>query len=285
MCRAADNTLYVTSGVARKVYKITPTAQVSDLATFPPASNIIGVKAGANGTVYVAVYFENRIAKIDKNGVVKTVPVSIALNKPFDLAIGPDSTLYIADLGNNRVVKVTKNGIGSVLAGQTGVEGAADGKGRNARFVFVSNIRYAADNTLWVLDGDPDTHSFGKSLRKITLDGQVSTFYTVDKKAGWYTNFVDFAPAKRDKNFNPTIKENFFLITNNYNIAHGPLQSKISHLSFDKVETTIGPVHDIGYQDGPADQAKLVAPTGIAVTPVAIFVTDGNAAIRKIFRK
>ncbi|MFA6083264.1 hypothetical protein [Mucilaginibacter sp.] len=283
ICRDADNNLYATSAVAGKVYKITNTAMVSDLPTFPSASNIIGVKAGAKGTVYVAVYAENRVVKIDKNGLVTTIPVSIGLNKPSDVAIGPDSTLYITDQGNRRIVKVTKNGVASILAGKTGVEGAADGKGTNARFVYASNIRYAADNTLWVLDADPATHIFGRSLRKITLDGTVSTFYKVTK-LGIQTSFVDFAPAKRDKNFDPTSKENFFLITNNVTLQ-GVFQYKISHLSSEGIETTIMPFHEAGYQDGPADQAILSGPNGIAVTTFGIFLADGNSAIRKISRK
>jgi len=283
LCKAADNTLYATSAVAGKVYKITNTAVVSDLATFPWQSNLIGIKAGEQGTVYVAVYAENKIVKIDKNGKKTTVQVSIGLNKPSDVAIGPDSTLYITDQGNRRIVKVTKNGVASILAGKTGIAGDTDGKGGNARFVYASNIRYAADNTLWVLDADPKTLIFGKSLRKITLDGTVTTFYKITK-LGVQTGMIDFAPAKKDKNFEPASKENFFLITHNVT-NEGQFEYKISHLSSAKVETTIMPYREPGYQDGPADQAILSGPSGIAITSSGIFLADANSAIRKISRK
>jgi hypothetical protein len=283
LCKASDNTLYATSPGAKKVYKISNTAVVSDLATFADGSNLIGVKAGEQGTVYVAVWGENSIVKIDKNGHKTTVPVSIGLKHPYDVAIGPDSTLYIADTGNNRIVKVTKSGVATILAGKTGTEGDADGQGQNARFVLVSNIRFAADNTIWVLDADPTNHVSGKSLRKITLDGKVSTFYKV-AKVGAQTGIVDFAPSKKDKNFDPTMKENFFLITLNFPDL-GNTEYKISHLSAEKVETTIVPYNSGEYKDGPADEAVLAAPSGIAVAPTGIFLTDANSAIRKISRK
>jgi sugar lactone lactonase YvrE len=283
LCKAADNTLYATSSGAKKVYKISNTAVVTDLATFADGSNLIGVKAGEQGSVYAAVWGENSIVKIDKNGHKTKVQVSIGLKNPYDVAIGPDSTLYIADSGNDRIVKVTKNGIASVLAGKTSVEGTADGQGQNARFVLISNIRYASDNTIWVLDADPSTHVSGKSLRKITLDGNVTTFYKVTK-VGVQTGIVDFAPSKKDKNFDPTMKENFFLITLNFPDS-GNTEYKISHLSADKVETTIVPYNTGEYKDGSADQAVIVGANGIAVAPNGIFLTDGGSSIRKISRK
>ncbi|MBE9586621.1 hypothetical protein IM792_19385 [Mucilaginibacter sp. JRF] len=282
LCRSANGTLYASSAFANKIYKITTNAVVSDQAILPAGSNVIGVKAGESGTTYAALYAENRVVKIDRNGVITTVPVSLALKNPADVAIGPDSTLYICDAGNKRIVKVTPSGTATVLAGKTGVAGTADGKGANARFIFAINIRYASDNTLWVTDVDPVSHAPGKTLRKITLDGTVTTFFTVPS-SGVQTGIVDFAPAKRDKNFNVSSRVNFFVVTSNVP-SSGGLEHKISHLSFDGTETTIVPFNSGEYTDGPAGQAIFGAPQGIAVTPEAIFVTDGSK-IRKISKK
>ncbi|MBD1365096.1 hypothetical protein IDJ77_14840 [Mucilaginibacter sp. ZT4R22] len=283
LCKSADNTLYATSAATNKVYKISTTAVVSDLTTFPAGSNLIGVKAGAEGSVYVAVYNANQIVKVDRLGHKTPVPVSIGLNKPSDVAIGPDSTLYIADEGNNRIVKVTKSGVATILAGKTGIKGTADGKGGNARFVRITNIRFAADNNVYVLDADPLSNISGKSLRKITSDGTVSTFFKVTK-IGNQTSIIDFAPAKKDKNFDPVMKENFFLITTNFR-NDGVIEYKISHLSSGKIETTIVPYNHGEYKDGPADEAVLAAPSGIAIVYNGIYLTDANSAIRKVSRK
>jgi hypothetical protein len=280
LCSAANGMLYASSASNDKIYGITQAGVISTKAILPAGSNVLGLKAGENGTVYAALVLLNKIVKIDKNNRVTNIPVSIGLNHPFDLAIAPDSTLYIADLENRRIVKLTHNGTATILAGKTGVSGSADGTGANARFNNIMNIRYAADGNLWVTDNDSPTSNDGQKLRKITLNGTVTTFFRLTKTEPNAT-ISDFAVAKRDKSFNVTGPENFFLAKRMFN-SNGDLLTMVSHLSNTGVETAITP-YTQGYMDGPANQAKFYLATGITVKPYGIFVADQvNFAIRVI---
>lgn len=239
LCSAADGMLYASSPSNDKIYGITQAGVVSTKAILPAGSDVLGLKAGESGTVYAALVILNKIVKIDKNNHVTNIPVRIGLNHPFDLAIAPDSTLYIADLENRRIVKLTRNGTATILAGKTGVSGSADGNGANARFNNIMNIRYAADGNLWVTDNDSPTSNDGQKLRKITLNGTVTTFFRLTKTEP-NASISDFAVAKRDKNFNVTGPENFFLAKRMFN-SNGDLLTMVSHLSNTGVETDITP--------------------------------------------
>jgi hypothetical protein len=211
--------------------------------------------------------------------------VSIGLNQPNDLAIGPDSSLYIADSENRRIVKVTPGGTATVLAGKTGVAGSADGTGANARFNKILAIRYAADGTIWVLDTDNTNQydNFATKLRKITLNGTVTTFF---RPSDPDARIADFAPAKRDKNFNVTGPENFFIVKVKAIEDPLDLNTMISHVSNTGVETSLTSYSSTGYQDGSADQAQWGFVTGITVKPHGIYVADNyNAAVRVIRKK
>jgi hypothetical protein len=283
LCSAANGMLYASSPVNDNIYGITQAGVTSIKAILPAHSNVLGLKAGESGTVYGALVLTNNIVKIDKNNHVTNIPVSIGLNQPFDLAIGPDSTLYIADLGNRRIVKLTRNGTATILAGKTGVCGNADGNGANARFNNITNIRYAADNKLWVVDNNSPGSSFGQKLRKVTLDGTVTTFFRLSPTER-NVSISDFAVAKRDKEFNATGKENFFLEKKMFDSKAGQL-NMVSHLSNTGVETVISP-YSKGYMDGTGGQAQFFDVGGITVKPYGIFVADvTNFAIRVIKRK
>lgn len=284
LCSAADGMLYASSPVNDKIYGITQAGVTSTKAILPAHSNIVGLKAGENGTVYAALVIANSIIKVDKNNHVTNIPVTIGLNHPFDLAIGPDSTLYIADTDNHRIVKLTRNGTATVLAGKTGIYGNADGTCANARFNNITNIRYAADNTLWVIDNNSPRSSFGQKLRKVTLGGTVKTFYRL-RPNETNVSIGDFAVAKRDKDFNATGKENFFLEKNLFDSTAG-LLNMVSHLSDAGVETEISPYSPQGYMDGTGGQVRFSDAAGITVKPYGIFISDvTNFAVRVIKRK
>ncbi|NCD71131.1 NHL repeat-containing protein [Mucilaginibacter agri] len=287
ICSSSDGTLYFSVPYNNTIYQLTQTGKATLMATLPNdgtgTTDVFGIKAGESGTVYAAMINAGKIVKIDAKKHVSYPPVSIGLNHPYDVAIGPDSTLYIADTENRRIVKLTSNGTATILAGKTGVGGNADGIGANARFNKISSIRYAADGNIWVVDANvTDDFPFvnGSKLRKITPNGTVTTFF---KLSDPNASIVDFAPAKRDKKFNVTAPENFFLIK----LLRNPddqfdLQTMISHVSNTGVETAIVPYGN-GNTDGPAEQASFNYASGITVKPNGIFIADyGNSAVRVI---
>jgi hypothetical protein len=286
ICSATDGTLYVTApNTDGIIYKISADGNTSTLAN---VHDPYGIKAGENGTVYLTRIITTRtapfntgsIVKIDKNKVVTTIPLSIKLSSPLDLAIAPDSTIYIADEFKRCIIKLTKQGVASVFAGKSGEMGLVDGKGGEARFSYPFAIRYANDGTLWVLDGN-GTDKGSQTIRKITLDGNVSTFFKLKPEDNSYIN--SFAVTKRDKDFNISPYENAFMfITSN----NGVQQNQLFHLGYDKALTAITGLRPDGFRNGNAGQAAFFSPTGLTVNPNGIFVADlGNNAIRKIVKR
>jgi len=286
ICSATDGTLYVTAPNAfGVVYKIKPDGNTSRLAN---THDSYGIKAGENGMMYLtriiqtqtAPFNTGSVVKLDKNNVATTIPLSIPLSSPLDLAIAPDSTLYIADEFKRCIIKLTKQGVASVFAGKSGKMGLVDGQGENARFSYPFAIRYANDGTLWVLDGN-GTDKGSQTIRKITLDGKVTTFFKLKPEDNSYINSM--AVTKRDKDFNVSPYENAFMfITSN----NGRQQNQLFHLAYDKVLTPITGLRPDGFRDGNAGQASFFSPTGITVNPNGIFVADlGNNAIRKIVKR
>ncbi|HMG11139.1 MAG TPA: hypothetical protein VK609_21645 [Mucilaginibacter sp.] len=282
ICSAADGTMYVTApNAGGLLYKINPAGKVTRL---PDLDSPIGIKAGANGSVYLTrmpfASHTSTIVKIDKNQVMTTLPVSVGLSNALDLAITPDSTLYIADEFNRRIVKLTKQGIASVFAGKTGQLGLVDGQGENARFSYPIAIRYANDGTLWVIDGDGGPIG-SQTIRKITLDGKVTTFFKLSASQHSYIQCL--AVTNRDKDFQISPYENAFMFITDFTSTQ---KNQLFHLSYKKVLTPITDLLPDGFRNGDAAQATFFSPSGITVNPRGIFVADqGNNAIRKITKK
>ncbi|AMR32587.1 hypothetical protein A0256_14725 [Mucilaginibacter sp. PAMC 26640] len=286
ICSDANGTLYFTSSYTHQVFSYTQAGVGKLLVTLPSDNTGLlgegGLKAGSNGTVYGTLTRANKIYKIDRNKHLSYVPLSLSLNGPTDVAIGPDSSLYIADSQNRRIVKVSPAGIATVLAGQTGVSGTADGPAATARFNRIIAIKFAADGNLYILDNnssDPYDYN-GQKLRRVTVGGTVSTIFKLNEAD---TYIRDFGPAKRDKNFNETSQENFFIIKVKNPLATTDLYNMVSHISSTGVETALTSyTGGYGILDGPADKAEFTLLSGITVKPYGIFVTDYYGAIRVI---
>ncbi|MXV50145.1 hypothetical protein GS399_04120 [Pedobacter sp. HMF7647] len=273
VCSAKDGTLYATSANTGKVYKISSSGTVSLIAE--GLNTPIGIKVGPKGEVYVA-NFNKGVIKITPDGTVSTVPISLALSWPEDIAVADDGTLYIADTFNHRIIKVTPGGIATVFAGNASVQGTKDGMGSKASFSLPTSIKLAKDGYLWVLDGGSiGTAGYieGRNVRKISLQGKVSTVFKVCS----ITSITDLAVAKRDRYFNPSPDENLFVTFDDNSISHLTGTGKLTPFA---INTTIGNV------DGPLKDALFFHPQGISIREDAIYIADhGNASIRKIVKK
>jgi len=94
-------------------------------------------------------------------------PRQALFDDPQGLAVDRDGNLFVADRGNHVVRRVFREGPVTVLAGEPGAPGSADGQGRQARFGNLKGLALARDGALYVADGH--------AVRRITLDGQVTT--------------------------------------------------------------------------------------------------------------
>lgn len=97
------------------------------------------------------------------------------------LAVGPDGSYYAVQ--GYAILRISPTGQQSVLAGQREQSGYVDAQGSSALFLRPKNLCWDAEGCLLVADGwvatDPDQHFTilrGGTVRRVTLDGQVSTF-------------------------------------------------------------------------------------------------------------
>ena len=178
------------STIRTAIRQITPAGVVSTLTSIPigigTPVGFYGLATAANGDVYIS---DGAMIRLFHNGVLTTYAggargyangtLSTAqFNNPNGLAFDASGNLYVAD-ENACIRKITPAGVVSLLAGQPGVLGNADGKGSAATFRNLNSIvadkqgnLYAADNTL---------------IRRITPDGTVTTI------AGSGTGYTDGA--------------------------------------------------------------------------------------------
>ncbi|MBD1363062.1 hypothetical protein IDJ77_04495 [Mucilaginibacter sp. ZT4R22] len=268
ICTTADGTMYITSAIEGKVFKVTTTGIVTTV--LKNVKNPVGIKSDSKGNVYVMLTRENKIAKIAPGGTITTVKINADINSAQDLAIAGDGTLYIADTGNSRILQVNTDGIVTTLAGKIATFGLKDGIGQDAHFSTPTNIRLASDGFLWVIDGD-GAKATGQTIRRVTKKGQVNTYFTQQNKA---LTIMDMALAKIDKDLNPSSAVNVFLVFSN---------NTIIHFATNGVQTTLAKITTAGFTDGDIKTAQFSNPAGISVNDSCLFITDqDNNALRKI---
>jgi len=269
ICTTVDGTIYITSTIEGKVFKVTVAGLVTTL--LKNVKKPLGIKADRSGNVYVMLTGENKIAKITPAGKSSILKINANINSAQDLAIANDGTLYIADTGNSRILQVSPTGTVTTLAGKSAVFGLKDGKGEEAHFSYPTNIRLASDGFLWVIDGDGSNNNQGKTIRRITSKGQVNTYFTQQNKE---LSIQDIALAKIDKELNPSTVVNLFLVYSNNTVAH---------FATNGVQTILAKITTPGHTDGDIISAQFNKPSGISVNGSSVYITDEeNNALRKI---
>ena len=170
------------------IRKITPTGVVSTLYSVPlgigTPLGFYGLVGAANDDVYIS---DGNLIRLLHNGVLSIYAggtrgyangtLSTAqFNNPNGLTFDAEGNLYVGD-ENACIRKITPAGVVSLLAGQPGVTGTADGKGTAATFRNINSLvadrqgnLYVADNTL---------------IRRVAPDGTVTTI------AGNGTGYTD----------------------------------------------------------------------------------------------
>ena len=128
-------------------------------------------------------------------------------NQPAGIAINNSGNIFVTDQANHNIRKITPDGMVSTLAGKAGSKGSDNGVNENARFNSPSAIAIDSQNNLYVVD------SFNHTIRKITPNGNVSTFageigtYGLKDGKGEKANFEFPSGIVIDKNDNLYISE------------------------------------------------------------------------------
>ena len=108
----ADGVLYVSDGLADRVYAITRDGSITPVADgFRTPS---GVAAGPAGTLYIADTGNNAVHRLDPGGQRTTIARN--LNGPVGIAVDPSGRVIVADTYSDRLCSVEPDGTCRVLA-------------------------------------------------------------------------------------------------------------------------------------------------------------------------
>ncbi|MGQ9779050.1 MAG: NHL domain-containing protein [Bacillota bacterium] len=246
------------------------------------------IALGPDGSIYIADPGNNRIRRVTPDGIITTVAgtgaagyggdggpgVQARLYYPTSSALGPDGSIYIADSYNHRIRRVGPDGVittvaGTGVAGYTGDGGPATG----ARLSSPTGVALGPDGSIYIADYS------NHRIRRIGPDGIITTI----AGTGLAGYGGDGGPAIQARLYYPT------------RIVLGPDGSiyiadssnhRIRRVGPDGIITTVAGTGVAGYSGdgGPATEARLSSPTGVALGPDgSIYIADySNHRIRRV---
>ena len=241
------------------------------------------------GNYYIADGYNNRIRKVDAAGIITTVAgtslgsyngdgipaITAEIYRPIGITCDHSGNVYFADAFNNRIRKIdVTTGIISTIAG-TGVAGynGDNVTANTAQINTPHGVAFDATGNLYIADEG------NSRVRKINTSGVITTIGGTGVAS--YTG--DNGPA-----INADIDFPYGIVVDDTgNIYFSDyIEDVVRKINTFGVITTIagsitaGPIGD----GGPADSAKLLSPTGLAIDNLGdLYVADGDHdRIRKV---
>jgi uncharacterized protein (TIGR03437 family) len=224
---------------------------------------------GPAGDLYV-ISSRSRIRRISLGGIITTIAgngqigydgdnkpaIDAAFNNPYDLAVDAAGAIYLADTFNHRIRKITPNGVVTTIAG-TGVagDGGENIPATSAALNTPTGVAVDSNGNVYIAD------SQNRRIRQVTPNGIISSV-VIDVLA------IDLA-------FDGAGTLHFSGGSTHavYKIVGGRI-------------TTVAGIGEPGFSGdgGPATQARLNAPSGIAVDAASnVYIADsGNGRIRRV---
>jgi len=148
-----------------------------------------GLAFDVAGNLFVAEQGNNAIRKITPDGVVSTVAgngtegstdgngTAATFWNPAGLTVDNTGNIYVADYANNLIRMIDASNNVTTFAGHKAT-GFDNGKGTAASFTGPTDIKIDASGSLYVAD------YVNEAIRKITVDGVVSTYASIKLPAG-----------------------------------------------------------------------------------------------------
>jgi sugar lactone lactonase YvrE len=230
-----------------------------------------GLAFDGNGNLFVAEEGNDAIRKITPDGVVTTVAgggpagaidgngTSATFQNPAGLTVDNTGNIYVADYANHMIRKIDVSNNVTTFAGHK-APGFDNGKGTAASFAGPTDIKIDASGSLYVAD------FVNEAIRKITVDGIVSTFASVRlpvDQPGF--NFPEGIAFDQSNNLYATTSS-----------------LKIKKITPTGVVSTFAGSGLSGSDNGPADKASFYSMFSLTVDKDGnVYVTDNNT-IRKI---
>jgi sugar lactone lactonase YvrE len=251
----------------------------------------VGVGVDAQGNVYIGDISNNRVRRVGTDGIITTIagngnsgfsgdggPATQATFRNMDgIAVDPIGNVYVADRANDRIRRVGTDGVITTVAGNNGVGFSGDGgPATQARMdiYFGGGVAVDAQGNLYV--SDTNNHR----VRRVSPDGVITTFAGGGTPAA---GIGDGGPATQARLNSPQglaadASGNVY-IADRFN-------NRIRRVSPDGVITTIVGTGQSGFSGdgGPATQARLNAPYGVAVDAKGnVYIADtGNHRVRRV---
>ena len=240
-----------------------------------------GVVVDGAGNLYIADRANHRIRKVDSTGTITTIagtgergfggdggPATQArLNNPYGVAVDGAGNLYIADLANHRIRKVDSTGTITTFAG-TGERGFGGdgGPASQAQLNFPTGVAVDEAGNLYIADWS------NARIRKVDGTGTITTI----AGTGELGFGGDGGPAIQAQLGDPTgvavDGAGNLYIADQYN-------NRIRRVDSTGTLTTIAGTGERGFSgdSGPATQAQLDDPTGVAVDGAGtLYIADAS---------
>ena len=198
------------------------------------------------------------------------VPATQAsLNSPEGVAVGPDGSVYISEFNGERVRRVSPDGVITTIAGtgQAGF-GGDGGPATNALLNGPTGITVGPDGSLYIAE------FYNGRIRKVATNGTISTI------AGGGVHYNDGFPATQAQLVNPSDVKlgsdgSVFIVT------FGEIGHTVRRVAPDGIITTVAGGGGATGDGGPANQARLYAPSGLAIGPDdSLYISDNNSVRR-----
>ncbi len=284
MAAAPDGSLYFSDGNNNRIRRIGAEGDIQTVAgsgaygaggDFGPATEAqmdtpLAVALGGDGALYIADTYNCRIRKVGVDGIITSIAgtgaysdtgdgglaTAATFRYPSGIAVAPGGTVYIADQDSHRIRKITSDGWITTVAG-TGQRGYSGDHGPaiEAGLAYPSGITVAQDGSLYVSD------SGNYRIRRIAPNGIIETI----AGKGEYGFSGDGGPATQARlgwvNAGVAIGDDGAIYIGDSD------NNRIRRIGPNGVITTIAGTgaYDYGGDGGPATEAEMAYPWGVAV--------------------